>query len=223
MTNSDHSLSTLVMRNEFRGSPMTVSFQDVRILKILIQIARQHQYAEFRKMCGRSPACKSFLDTRQAAGSFIHVSGISMLRIFVAGHYGVRGFGSGPVPRTRWYVSATWFSRCRPYDRLLHKTSGNSPPSASGEMPSANFVPSSASGVDDQLLPVFIPPSDRDARASVAGNFVSEHMGAQAARSTPSGLPRFLLETSPDFRDRPLREGSNHSISPLKAFPNWSQ
>ena len=37
----------------------------------------------------------------RAAESFVHVSGISMRRIIVAGRYGVLDFRSGSVPRTR--------------------------------------------------------------------------------------------------------------------------
>ena len=52
---------------------------------------------------------------------------------------------------SRWSAFATWFSRSRPCDRLLHKSSENSPLSASGRTPSANSVPGSASGMDDQF------------------------------------------------------------------------
>ena len=102
-------------------------------------------------MCGCSPVCKSFFDTHRAAGSFVHVSGLSMRRIFVAGRYGVLDSGSRSAPRTHRSAVGIWFSRSRPYDRLLHKSSENSPLSASGRTPSANSVPGSASGMDDQL------------------------------------------------------------------------
>ena len=51
-------------------------------------------------MCGCSPVVKSFFDTHRTAGSFVHVSGLSMRRIFAAGRYGVLGFRSRSVPRT---------------------------------------------------------------------------------------------------------------------------
>ena len=52
-------------------------------------------------MCGCSPVCKSFFDTSRAAGSFAHVSGLSMRRILVAGRYGALRSGSGTPPRTQ--------------------------------------------------------------------------------------------------------------------------
>ena len=64
-------------------------------------LSRDVSAFEFRNMCGCSPAVKSFFDTHRAAGSFVHVSGLSMRRIFVAGRYGILGFRSGSVPRTR--------------------------------------------------------------------------------------------------------------------------
>ena len=97
--------------------------------------------------------------------------------IFVAGRYGVPGFRSGSVPRTRRSVVAAWFPRSRPYDRLLHKSSENSPPSASGGTTSANTVPGSSSGVADHLLMVFIPLSGLHACVSGTGCFASEQWG----------------------------------------------
>ena len=103
------------------------------------------------------------------------VSGLSMRRILVAGRYGALRFGSRITTKdSHWSRVDEWFSRSRPCDRLLHKSSENSPLSASNETPSVNSIPDSASGVGDQLPLVFIPPSVRDARVSGAGCFVSE-------------------------------------------------
>ena len=53
-------------------------------------------------MCGCSPVCKSFFDTHRAAGSFVHVSGLCMRRIMVAGRYGVLRSGSRTPLRTHF-------------------------------------------------------------------------------------------------------------------------
>ena len=53
-------------------------------------------------MCGCSPVCKSFFDTHRAAGSFLHVSGLCMRHILIAGRNGVLCSGSGTQPRTRF-------------------------------------------------------------------------------------------------------------------------
>ena len=136
----------------------------------------------------------------------------------MTGHYGVLGFRSRSVPRSRRSVVSTWFSRIRPYDRSLHKSSEKSSLSASDETPSANSVPGSTSGVDDQLPPVFSPPSSRNAGMSGTACLVSGQWDA-CSPLAPFGLPRILLETNPDFRDCPEREGSNHFItSGLHAF-----
>ena len=114
---------------------------------------------------------------------------------------------------SRWSAVATWFSRSRPCDRLLHKSSENSPLSASGGTPSANSVPGSASGMDDQLpLVSFLLLSATPARAAPVDSSAS--IGRTSGPLAPSGLPRIPLETSPDVCGHPRREGSNHSISP---------
>ena len=115
---------------------------------------------------------------------------------------------------SRWSAVATWFSRSRPCNRLLHKSSENSPLSASGRTPSANSVPGSASGMDDQLpLVSFLLLSATPTRAAPVDSSAS--IGRTSGPLAPSGLPRIPFETSPDVWGHPRREGSNHSISPL--------
>ena len=98
-------------------------------------------------------------------------------------------------------------------DRLLHKSSENSPLSASARTPSANSVPDSASGMDDQLpLVSFLLLSATPARAAPVDSSAS--IGRTSGPLAPSGLPRIPLETSPDVWGHPRRKGSNHSISP---------
>ena len=75
---------------------------------------------------------------------------------------------SASVSRTCRSAVATWLSRNRPCDRLLHKSFENTPLSASCGTPSANPVPVIASGVDDQLPQVLIPPPSCDASMSGA-------------------------------------------------------
>ena len=57
-------------------------------------------FSSFKSMCGSSPVCKSFYDIHRAARSFVHASGLSMRRIFLANRDGVFGFRSGSVPWT---------------------------------------------------------------------------------------------------------------------------
>ena len=72
-------------------------------------------------MCGCSPVCKSFFDTHRAAGSFVHVSGLSMRLILVAGRYGVLRSGvQNATKDSHWSGVEVWFTRSRSSDRLLH-------------------------------------------------------------------------------------------------------
>ena len=82
-----------------------------------------------------------------------------------------------------------WFSRSRPCDRLTHKWSGTPRYSPRTRTPSANCVPGSASGVDDQLplfsfLDLAARPHERHRL------FRRRAMEAQVAHSNPSRLPR---------------------------------
>ena len=165
-------------------------------------------------MCGCSPVCKSFFDPHRAR-RIVRTCARSLCDAsWSAGRYGALGSESRSAPRTHRSAVGIWFSRSRPWDRLPHKWSKKSLPSASGETPSANSVPGSNSGVDDQLLLVFIPLSGLDACMNGASCYVSEYMGAQTTHSTLSGLPRTSLETNPYLQDRPMREWNNHTICP---------
>ena len=102
-------------------------------------------------------------------------------------------------------------------DRLLHKSSENSPLSASGEMPSANSIPGCASGVDDQIplvsfLLLATTPERGAPVVSSAGN------GNACCPLAPFFAPPDPSRNEPAVWGHPRREGSNRSISPLFGF-----
>ena len=156
-------------------------------------------------MCGCSPVCKSFFDTFRAAGSFVHVSGLSMRLIFVAGRHGVLDSGSSSATRTLRSAVGKWFSRSRPCDRLHHERSRNSPPLASDEDALGEFR-SKQSG--QALMTSFsgISPSLRDIRERGADCFVSGHTGAHPPPINPFRDSPDPSRSEPRFSGQP-REG----------------
>ena len=144
----------------------------------------------------------------------------SMRRILVAGRYGALGSGSGSPPRTRLGPVSEYGSPEADYaigcSISRPRTPRHSPRAVRLRRNPFQVAPS---GVDDQLPPVFVPPSDRDTRMSGTDCFASEQRESMQPISPIFTSPDHF-ETIPDFRDRPRRDGSNNSFTPnMKRVP----
>ena len=160
------------------------------------------------------PGLLVVFDTHRAAGSFVHVSGLSMRCNFAAGRNGVLGFMSESGPRTRvgpllshGFPEADHAIGCS----ISRPRTPRYPPRAgrARRIPLQAARPAWTTSFP-WFRSSFCMRRPRERRRLIR----LRAMGARVAHTTPSGLQRIPLETSPDVRDHPVREGSNHSIGP---------